>query len=173
MRFFKYSSFVLFLMCCAHAQKILTAQEHFMHGIAELRGEATNSYLANEHFRRAIEMGHVAAMKALADSYYSGDGVEKNPARALILYIMAADKGYGPAQISAGAMLMDGEGGKVNLGLAFFYLELASLNEDLDEMRQDAAEMRDKVKAKMTPDDIKYALRCIDHCQKIKKASFT
>ncbi len=162
-----YASF--FLISNLYAQKNLTAKEHFLHGVSELRGENSSPLLANEHFSRAIDMGHIPAMKALADSYYSGDGVKKNLARALILYIMAADSGYGPAQFSAGAMLMKGEGGKLNRGLAFFYLELASLNDDLDELRQDAAALRDEVKKEMNQADISCALNCINHYQNKKK----
>jgi hypothetical protein len=83
-----------------------TALWHYMKGIEELIGVRTNAYLANEHFKRAADMNYAPAIKALADSCYSGDGVDEDKNQALLLYLRAADLGDGAAQFNAGVILL-------------------------------------------------------------------
>jgi TPR repeat protein len=130
-----------------------TALWHYMKGIEEIMGmrNATNAYLANEHFKRAADMDYAPAIKALADSYYSGDGIDKDVHQALMLYIRASDLGDGSAQFNAGVILLRGYAGSANTELAFYYLCLATMNEGLDEMAQDAAIYRDEAGALITP----------------------
>jgi hypothetical protein len=128
-----------------------TALWHYMKGIEELIGVRTNAYLANEHFKRAADMDYAPAIKALADSYYSGDGVDEDRHQALSLYIRAADLGDGAAQFNAGIILLRGYGVPKNAMLAYYYLCLATMNEGLDEMAQDAAVYRDEAGKLLTP----------------------
>lgn len=121
-----------------------TALWHYMKGIEELTGLKTNAFLANEHFKRAADMDYAPAIKALADSYYSGDGVEQDKHMALLLYMRASDLGDGSAQFNAGVILLRGYAGAQDFELAFYYLCLATMNEGLDEMAQDAAIYRDE-----------------------------
>ena len=133
-----------------------TAQWHYQKGAEEIMGvrATTNSALANEHFQRAADMGYAPAIKALADSYYSGDGVEQDLDKALFLYLKAADMGDGSAQFNLGVILLRGyANGVTNYPLAFYYLCLATLNPDLDETAQDAAIYRDEVALKLTADE--------------------
>lgn len=133
-----------------------TAQWHYQKGAEEIMGAlgTTNAALANEHFQRAADIGYPPAIKALADSYYSGDGVEQDLDKALFLYLRAADMGDGSAQFNVGVILLRGyANGVTNYPLAFYYLCLATLNPDLDEMAQDAAVYRDEVALKLTPDE--------------------
>jgi TPR repeat protein len=133
-----------------------TAQWHYQKGAEEIMGArgTVNPILANEHFQRAADMGYPPAIKALADSYYSGDGVEKDLDKALFLYLRAADMGDGSAQFNVGVILLKGYANEVtNYPLAFYYLCLATLNPDLDEMAQDAAVYRDEVALKLTADE--------------------
>lgn len=133
-----------------------TAQWHYQKGAEEIMGvrDITNAALANEHFQRAADMGYAPAIKALADSYYSGDGVEQDLDKALFLYLKAADMGDGSAQFNLGVILLRGYvNGVTNYPLAFYYLCLATLNPDLDEMAQDAAIYRDEVALKLTADE--------------------
>ena len=130
-----------------------TALWHYMKGIEELMGIKTNAYLANEHFKRAADMDYAPAIKALADSYYSGDGIDKeDPKMALQLYIRSAELGDGSAQFNAGIILLRGYAGEPNYELAFYYLCLATMNEGLDEMAQDAAVYRDEAGNLLTPE---------------------
>ena len=128
-----------------------TALWHYMKGIEELIGVRTNAYLANEHFKRAADMDYAPAIKALADSYYSGDGVDEDRHQALLLYIRAADLGDGAAQFNAGIILLRGYAVPQNVMLAYYYLCLATMNEGLDEMAQDAAVYRDEAGKLLTP----------------------
>lgn len=121
-----------------------TAQWHFMKGVEEILGLNKNTYLANEHFRRSASMGYAPAIKALADSYYSGDGIDEDKQKALELYKEAADKGDGAAQFNLGIIYLRGYAGDKDPYLAFYYLCLTTINEDLDEMAQDAAIYRDE-----------------------------
>lgn len=143
-------------LVCAPCDEPLpgTALWHYMKGIEELIGVRTNAYLANEHFKRATDMDYPPAIKALADSYYSGDGVDKNHQQALALYIRASDLGDGAAQFNAGVILLRGYAGEPDIALAYYYLCLATMNEGLDEMAQDAAIYRDEAAKMLTPDQL-------------------
>lgn len=136
-----------------------TALWHYMKGVEELMGIKTNAYLANEHFKRAADMNYAPAIKALADSYYSGDGIEQDHHKALMLYIRAADLGDGAAQFNAGVILLRGYADVVNYELAYYYLCLATMNEGLDEMAQDAAIYRDEADALLTPEQAQAVYR--------------
>ena len=131
-----------------------TALWHYMKGIEELIGVRTNAYLANEHFKRAADMDYAPAIKALADSYYSGDGVDEDKHQALLLYVRAADLGDGAAQFNAGIILLRGYAGPQNAALAYYYLCLTTMNEGLDEMAQDAAIYRDEAGKLLTPEQL-------------------
>jgi hypothetical protein len=130
-----------------------TALWHYMKGIEEIMGVrgTTNAFLANEHFKRAADMDYAPAIKALADSYYSGDGIDQDLHKALLLYLRASDLGDGSAQFNVGVILLRGYAGTQNFELAFYYLCLATMNEGLDEMAQDAAIYRDEAGALLTP----------------------
>jgi TPR repeat protein len=107
---------------------------------------------ANLILAKIADKGYAPAIKALADSYVSGDGVEKNIMQALFLYMKAADLNYGPAQFCAGALLQNGSLGFVNLSLSFYYFCLACINEELDEIKEDACVYRDVIDKKLTAD---------------------
>ena len=149
-----------------------TALWHYMKGIEELMGIKTNAYLANEHFKRAVEMDYAPAIKALADSYYSGDGIEKDPQKALELYIRASDLGDGSAQFNAGVILLRGYAGDVNYELAYYYLCLTTMNEGLDEMAQDAAVYRDEAGALLTPEQTQSVYRRLVNNPSIKPNNY-
>ncbi len=131
-----------------------TALWHYMKGIEELIGVKTNAYLANEHFKRAADMNYPPAIKALADSYYSGDGIDEDKKQALVLYIRASDLGDGAAQFNAGVILLRGYAGESNIVLGYYYLCLATMNEGLDEMAQDAAIYRDEAAKMLAPEQL-------------------
>lgn len=144
------------LVICAPCDEPLpgTALWHYMKGIEELIGVRTNAYLANEHFKRAADMDYPPAIKSLADSYYSGDGVDEDKHQALMLYIRAADLGDGAAQFNAGVILLRGYADHQNFALAYYYLCLATINEGLDEMAQDAAIYRDEAGNQLNPEQL-------------------
>jgi TPR repeat protein len=118
-------------------------------GMVYLEGytQIKDARLANYYFSKAAALEFAPAIKALADSYMAGDGVELNKTIAFQLYEKAAKLGYGPAQFNTGIMLKNGEGIPVSLERAYQMLDLAAHNPDLEEMSQDAAHYRDQVKA--------------------------
>jgi len=138
-----------------------TALWHYMKGIEELTGLKTNAFLANEHFKRAADMDYAPAIKALADSYYSGDGIDQDRDTALLLYRRAADLGDGSAQFNTGVILLRGYAGVQDFELAFYYLCLATMNEGLDEMAQDAAVYRDEASQLLTPSQAQAVYRSL------------
>ncbi len=114
-------------------------------GIIYLEGytDIKDARLANYYFSKASALGFLPAMKSLADSYLSGDGVEKNEQTAFLIYEKAAMDGYGPAQFNTGIMLKNGQGTPVSVKKAYQFLDLAAHNLDLGDMREDAAYYRD------------------------------
>ncbi|MBY0281754.1 MAG: sel1 repeat family protein [Alphaproteobacteria bacterium] len=117
-------------------------------GMIYLEGytQIKDARLANYYFSKAAALEFAPAIKALADSYMAGEGVELNKTIAFQLYEKAAKLGYGPAQFNAGIMLKNGEGNPVSLKQAYEMLDLAAHNPDLGEMSHDAAYYRDQVK---------------------------
>jgi len=118
-------------------------------GMVYLEGytQIKDARLANYYFCKAAALEFAPAIKALADSYMAGDGVELNKTIAFQLYEKAAKLGYGPAQFNTGIMLKNGEGIPVSLERAYQMLDLAAHNPDLEEMSQDAVHYRDQIKA--------------------------
>ena len=120
----------------------------FILGAFYLNGYGVKKYLnlANAYFFRSAHLGFAPAFKALGDSYLSGDGVRKCPAMALYYYECSARRGYGPGQFNAGALLKDGhETLAPNPQQAHYWLDQAARNQDLGDMAEDAAALRDKV----------------------------
>lgn len=68
-----------------------------------LQGEGVtqNKSRANFYFLKAVEHGDVVAMKAVGDSFYSGDGLPKDERLALHYYLRAHDKGHLPGTFNA------------------------------------------------------------------------
>ena len=96
---------------------------------------------ANQFFQHSAQQGFPPALKALGDSYWSGDGVPLNRTRALVLYIQSADQQYGPAQLAIGLILSKGEAGFINFTVARYYFQQALSNMSLEEsLRQIAQE---------------------------------
>lgn len=116
------------------AEGIFWLGQYYLEGF----GGVKNSQKAIQYFEKAANLGFPAALNALADSYLLGDGIEKNPQKALELYEEAAKKGYGPAQFNAGVLCKNGTEVPYNLKKAQHYLTLASQNEDLGALQQDA-----------------------------------
>lgn len=132
-----------------HLEEQGNAEGIYLLGVIYLEGytEIKDVRLANYYFNKASALGSLSALKALADSYMAGDGVEKNQHTAFIIYKNAAMRGYGPAQFNVGIMLKNGHGTKVSMKEAYKYLDLAANNSDLGDMRKDAAYYRDHLPA--------------------------
>jgi TPR repeat protein len=134
-------SFIFFIMV-GFSKQYVEIKKDFDNAINMLNKDSKS---ANIILEKIADRRYPPAIKALADSYISGDGVEKNIMKALFLYIKAADLNYGPAQFCAGALLQNGSLGFLNMSLAFYYFCLASINEDLEDIRKDASLYRDMI----------------------------
>ena len=93
-----------------------------------------------------VERGNHEAMEILAGMYLNGRGVEQDGIKAIALYERGAVLGHGPCQFNAGALYKDGEGGVLkNPEKAYYWLSKAAFNPDLENMRYDAASLRNDV----------------------------
>jgi TPR repeat protein len=109
---------------------------------------------------KAAEQNYPPALDELAGLYLAGVFVKKDQKKALQLYTMAAQRGYGPSQFNCGIMNKKGQGAAQNLAQAYLNLCLASLNtKDLEEVTEDAARYRDEIAPVLTPEQRQNALR--------------
>jgi TPR repeat protein len=102
------------------------------------------------------------AQFSIGQMYYIGQGVLRDNAKADAWFLKAADQGFAYAQFDLGAAYEDGRlGVPQDYALAHMWFNLASspaTNADAD-LRQMAVNSRDKVTAKMTPDQVAQAQR--------------
>ena len=130
----------LSILCCPFYVFSVNHQQNIALECGLLCLRMDRSKHANDYFKEALSYGkNAVAMKALADSYLSGDGIGKNPTKALILYVESADMGYGPSQLSLGFILLFKEAGVFNPELALSYFEKASCNATLESPQRDIA----------------------------------
>jgi TPR repeat protein len=109
---------------------------------------------AMKWYRKAADQGHAASEEAIGSLYEWGQGVAKDDTEAVKWYRRAAIQGYPPAQADLGFEYEAGSGVPKDDVLAHMWLDLAaSQGYDL------AAKERDKLAAKMTPDQIAEAQR--------------
>jgi hypothetical protein len=110
--------------------------------------------------RKSAEQNYPPALDELAGLYLAGVFVEKDQKKALQLYTMAAQRGYGPSQFNCGIMNKKGQGAVQNLVQAYLNLCMASLNiKDLEDVSEDAARYRDEIAPLLTPEQRQDALR--------------
>jgi hypothetical protein len=102
----------------------------------------TKKEQANIFFKRAAKLGFAPSWNALGDSYYSGDGIKQSYKKAFACYQKAANQGYGVAQFQLAILYKDGKGVHKNEEKAIFYLEKASLNQELGDLRLYAQQIK-------------------------------
>ena len=120
-------------------------------------------------YRKAAEQGYARAQSTPGFMYTTGDGVQKDYAEAVQRYRKAAEQGDAFGQSNLGFMYELGQGVPQDYVLAHMWFNLAAAHShaDLDEyvaldpieQAKMAAEMRDEVATKMTPDQIAEAQR--------------
>lgn len=76
------------------------------------------------------QQGNDHAQFYLAKRYQKGEGVAKNPLKAIEWYTRAANQNVTPAQLNLGIMYARGEGVAVNEGQARYWLERAAKRGD-------------------------------------------
>jgi TPR repeat protein len=94
-------------------------------GMLGIEGFWSGKKEANGYFEKAARRGYAPSMVALADSYYSGDGIEKNVFKAFFWYQKAAAKNFAPAYFHLGVLYRDGIGVKKSTVKARHYFKKA------------------------------------------------
>jgi TPR repeat protein len=132
-----------------------------MVGLAELytigRGVTNNPAEALRLYLTAARKGNVRAIYSLAGLYEEGRGVKKDQTLAAKWHQLAAERGVALAQFNLGQRYELGLGVKTDLIEAFKWLRLASKNGI-----EDATEMIDHLRNKMTRDQIAEAIHQAD-----------
>jgi len=111
------------------------------------------SYInAMKWYRQSAEKGYHLAQYAMGTMYEQAQGVKKDIVEAVKWYTMAADQGMMQAQQSLGVIYTTGEVGvPMDLVKAHLYFNLASKE------NSSAGSRRDRLKPKMTPDQLAQA----------------
>ena len=122
---------------------------------ADQFADATAAYNSGDYatalklIRPLAERGDAAAQGNLGTLYVLGKGVPQDFAQAVKWFRKAADKGNAHAQAKLGVTYAKGEGVPRNYVLAHMWWSLAAAAGD-----KEAAQARDFVAAKMTPEQI-------------------
>ena len=106
------------------------------------------------------DQGNARAQFSIGQMYYMGQGVPRDYTQADAWYRKAADQGFDYAQFDLGVAYEDGGlGVPQDYALAYMWFNLASSPATNTDLRQMAVENRDKVAAKMRPEQITEAQR--------------
>jgi TPR repeat protein len=120
---------------CREAAEVDSAAAHTLLGLISRDGRGGNEKAraeAEEHFKKAADLGYAEAMVDLGELFdeYTGrknDGAKDFP-RAQQWYQKAADQGHGRAQYRLGLIHLDGKGVAKNPSEALKYFQLALRN---------------------------------------------
>lgn len=113
------------------------------------KGVDRSYVLAMKWYRQAADIGYAQAQHAVGTMYEQGQGVKKDMTEAAKWYRLAAEQGYMMSQNSLGVIYTTGDVGvPMNLVQAHLWFNLASKE------NASAVSRRDRLKAKMTPEQI-------------------
>lgn len=130
----------------ADGQFALGAMYYEGEGVAQDHKEALKWFL------KAANRGFAKAQASLGAMYERGTGVTQNLTEAVKWYRKAADQGHAGAQCNLGVMYATGEGITQDVVQAHMWFDLARSGGYAD-----AVQNRERVAAKMTPDQKKKA----------------
>ena len=130
-------------------------------GIMYANGEGVPQDYAEafKWYRLAAEQGDADAQFSLGVMYRKGQGVPKDYAEAAKWYRLAAEQGYAKAQTKLGVMYGTGENVLQDNVLAHMWFNLGATNGN-----ENAANNRDFVAKKMTPQAIEQAQKMAREC---------
>lgn len=112
-------------------------------------------------FRKSADQNEPQAQFSLAYFYQMGRGVKKDPAEAFKWYKRSAEQGHAISYLAMGFSLRDGAGVAANKVEALKWFELASTSLQEGMMRDVAARARDRIAAKMNPNEIAQAQQLV------------
>ncbi|MEE8574141.1 MAG: tetratricopeptide repeat protein [Thermodesulfobacteriota bacterium] len=90
------------------------------------RGREKNHREAAKQFRKASEMGHIAAQKFLGYMYEHGHGVEQSYREAIKWYRLAAEQGNATSQSELGFLYEYGKGVEIDFVMAVKWYRMAA-----------------------------------------------
>lgn len=122
--------------------------------VAFRRGDYATAY---RKFHPLGEQGDGWAQGFLGVMYANGQGVEQDYAQAARWYRLAAEQGLAYSQYNLGFMYANGQGVGQDYVQAYMWYDLAATNAPPGELRDTAAQDRNDVARKMTPDQIAQA----------------
>ena len=122
------------------------------------RGVPQDNAQAVIWYRKAADKGYAAAQFNLGLMYDDGRGVPQDYAQAVAWYRKAAEQGDAAAQFDLGVMYDNGHGVPQDYVEAHMWFNLAASRQKMAHFAM-AAQNRDAVAAKMTPDQIAEAQR--------------
>ena len=133
----------------AQAQLVLALMHHNGWGVAQDYAEAAKWY------GLAAEQGNAQAQFELGSLFHDGQAVPQSDAQMAKWHLLAGGQGYGPALDTLGYMYTYAEGVPQDYVMAYMWYSLAVVREG----DASAAESRDRLSGKMTPDQIAEAER--------------
>ncbi|HEY6072038.1 MAG TPA: tetratricopeptide repeat protein [Anaerolineales bacterium] len=110
-------------------------------------------------FKSLAERGDAGAQFSLGNMHMMGQGVPKDNAEALKWYRKAADQDHTGAQLNLGFIYLMDQVIPRDYVLAYMWLNIAASNSSDAKERNAAANTRDRIVSKMTPDQIAEAQR--------------
>ena len=137
------------------------AKAQFNLGLMYANGQGVPQDFAEaaKWYRLAAEQGHAAAQNNLGFMYDNGRGVKQDHAEAVKWLRRAAEQGEASAQYNVGLMYDKGEGVRQDYVQAHLWYNLAASSQKELEKRDRAARNRDRIAAKMTPQQVAEAQR--------------
>ena len=112
-------------------------------------------------YRKAAEQGDALGHNSLGSAYAAGEGVPRDYAQAVSWYRKGADQGEPYAQNNLGWMYRDGLGVPQDYAQAYKWHSLSASRATNAELRNVAAQNRDRSASKMTPAQLAEAQRLV------------
>jgi TPR repeat protein len=128
-------------------------------------GVPQNFAEATRWYRIAAERGHVDAQANLGYAYEQGRGVPQDFAQAAKWYRAAAERGDIVAQANLGTLYANGLGVEQDDVQAHMWLNLAASRTEHRGLRRNFARKRDRIAARMTPEQMREAQRLASELQ--------
>lgn len=93
-------------------------------------GQPKDAAAALASYRRAVELGYIAAASSVAWFHYSGTVVPRDQAKAARLYLQAAESGHSDSQARYAVLLMSGDGVERDDAAALEWVRRAEAQDD-------------------------------------------
>ena len=134
----------------------------FLEGYRHYSGEnrPVNYEKAVERFENASNEGEFFAQYWLGQCYLEGHGVEHDVEKFALWTLRSAEVGFGPAQLSAGAVYAYGMGRDPDIVTAYMWANLAATS-NYEEVKVEAQALREKLERQMwaNPEQLREAQR--------------